>query len=84
MDETTTPDPATDSASIPLPDLVRAVSRHVVQYREAARALRGQAQASLAQDPPDFSAAATACHRALQFTRQAEALHVLVAEAGEW
>lgn len=43
-------------------------------YLEQSREQHGQAMAALAKSPPNYSAAATACHRALQFHRQAEAL----------
>lgn len=47
---------------------------HSLLYQTSADRQHTQATALLAQTPPDFSAAATACHRALQFTRQADAL----------
>lgn len=47
---------------------------HARLYGHSARLQHEQAVALLAQDPPDFSAAATACHRALQFERQQQAL----------
>lgn len=54
------------------------------QYRSSARLHHRQAVACLAQNPPDYSLAATACHRALQFTWQADALDQLARDAGLW
>lgn len=58
------------------------VQRHEDTYRDAAHQQRETALANLQADPPDYSAAATACHRALQFTRQAECLNGLARDAG--
>jgi hypothetical protein len=57
---------------------------HVEQYRGAAIAQHGQAVVALSQVPPNYSAAATACHRALQFQRQADAIDQLANDAGLW
>jgi hypothetical protein len=50
------------------------IDRHHGAYLDAMALQHEQALALLTQKPPDFSMAATACHRALQFQRQAEAL----------
>lgn len=73
MDDTVTPTPL---------QLARTLEAHLEQYRLAATLQRGEARQLLAQEPPDYSAAATACHRALQFTRQAGALEQLARDAG--
>lgn len=57
---------------------------HAARYRAAAALQRGQAWDALSQFPPDYSAAATACHRALQFTRQADAVEQLAKDSGLW
>lgn len=62
--------------------IVRTLEHQQEQYREAARQQQRTAVANLAQTLPDYSAAATACHRALQFTRCAEALERLAVDAG--
>jgi hypothetical protein len=50
---------------------------HYQSYVGAMARQHEYALESLTQQPPDFSSAATACHRALQFQRQADALREL-------
>jgi hypothetical protein len=59
------------------PRTLELIERHRHQYVGAMRLQHEQAVALLAQNPPDYSAAATACHRALQFERQAQTLEQL-------
>ena len=56
------------------PAEIATLDRHIELYRAAAEGQKDIAVLSLQTSPPDYSSAATACHRALQFTRQAEAL----------
>jgi hypothetical protein len=55
---------------------------HATLYREAARRQREQALGALSSEPaaPDYSYAATACHRAHQLTLQAETLETVLRE----
>jgi hypothetical protein len=73
-----------DRPTDPTQPLADVLGSHVTQYRLAARQQENQARRLLAQNPPDYSVAATACHRALQFQRQAEALEALAKDAQLW
>jgi len=55
-------------------------AEHARQYRRASEAQTRLARQYLAADVLDLSLAATACHRALQFERQAQALEQLARE----
>lgn len=70
-----TPDPRLTAAR-------QRVGRDMDSYLEQQRQHHEAAAAALAETPPDYSAAATACHRALQFRRQAEALAWVTLELG--
>lgn len=75
MDEPTAPDPGAQ-----LQRAVERVTVHASLYREAVRKQHDMAVGALTSGRPDYSAAATACHRALQFQRQAEACETLARE----
>jgi hypothetical protein len=57
------------------------LNRHVHGYRRSMTMQHKQAAALLAQEVPDYSSAAAACHRALQYERQAQALLAFEREA---
>lgn len=56
------------------------LQQHADSYQAAMARQHEQALQLLTQQPPDFSQAATACHRALQFQRQGEALQEVLRE----
>lgn len=64
--------------------LTQIAQRRLAQYRLAAERQHVQAMGHLDQAPPNYSAAATACHRAHQFYLQAQALEQLARDAGLW
>lgn len=60
--------------------LIEIAARYIEQYTAARDAQTEVARKYLANTPPELSLAATACHRALQFERQAQALASLKIE----
>lgn len=73
------------SPDTPTPlSIAQLTEQHVQQYREHQQLQTELAYRHLVSTPPDLSAAATACHRALQFQRQADALTQLAKDAGLW
>lgn len=75
MDDPTTPATAQQAADL--------AQLHAVSYRQTAQRQREQIDACLSLQPPDYSAAATACHRAHQYARMADACEELGRELAD-